>query len=237
MSEDRAASSRAVLALSLGALVLALVGAGLLWWWPANVSPWVPSGTEAQATESSHVTRRDESLRLPSRPSDAGVAQVGSSGAQASSPLPTPSARTLPAPAAQQEAGGTAAGAPLRADEALPARGSDAGRRFHAEPEGIAQAIESALPDIKDCYDKWLELQPELAGQLRVSFTIASDDAGAAHVTGISVGDAGMGHPAFEGCVLSSFLDLEFDQPSGGGVWNVVYPIAFSRDDGGTATP
>lgn len=109
---------------------------------------------------------------------------------------------------------------------------SDAGARFAIDREGIRAAMRSAIPEVKDCYESWLPMNPGLGGKLVVTFTIDTDDAVEGHITQLTVGDAGIGHVPLEGCVLSSLSDLRFDPPLNGPI-NVTYPIVLSTLDGG----
>lgn len=92
--------------------------------------------------------------------------------------------------------------------------------------------MRSAIPEVKDCYESWLPMDPGLGGRLVVTFTIDTDDAVEGRITQLTVGDAGIGHVPLEGCVLSSLSDLRFDPPLNGPI-NVTYPIVLSNLDGG----
>ncbi|MBM4779766.1 MAG: RNA polymerase sigma factor [Archangiaceae bacterium] len=109
---------------------------------------------------------------------------------------------------------------------------SDGGTRFAIDREGIRAAMRSAIPEVKDCYESWLPMNPGLGGRLVVTFTIDTDDAVEGRITQIAVGDAGIGHVPLEGCILSSLSDLRFDPPLNGPI-NVNYPLVLSTLDGG----
>jgi RNA polymerase sigma factor (sigma-70 family) len=137
---------------------------------------------------------------------------VAPPGAPVAAPAPTP---TAPAPVAT-----------------APAPATDAGVRFAVDREGIRAAMRSALPEVKDCYEAWLKLNPSLGGKLVVTLTIDTDDGVEGRVSRIAPLDAGLGHVPFEGCVLSSLADLRFEPPLAGPV-NVSYPFLFSAADAG----
>ena len=102
---------------------------------------------------------------------------------------------------------------------------------FRITPAGIKAAMRQSLPEMKDCYEQWLKMQPTLGGTLKVKFVISpDDDAGVSRVQQVGLApDSGMGSVAFEGCVLNTFSDVEFDhQPNS---TSVTYPIAFSSGD------
>lgn len=86
---------------------------------------------------------------------------------------------------------------------------------------------------MKECYEEWLKVQPSLGGRVVVRFTIDTDDAVEGRVSkALLVGDAGMGHLAMEGCVLSVMSALRFEPPLSG-TMDVTYPLNFSPSDGG----
>ncbi len=114
-----------------------------------------------------------------------------------------------------------------------PSRVVDGGVRFAISREGIKAAMRGAIPELKDCYEAWLKVKPGLAGKIVPRFTIDTDDGEVGKVTQVSLGDAGLGHAAFEGCVLNVVSDLRFDAPMDGEV-QVTYPLVFENRDAGT---
>lgn len=115
---------------------------------------------------------------------------------------------------------------------ATPNGGLDGGVRYPLDKDGIRAAVKSAIPDVKDCYESWLAMNPALGGRLIVKLTIDTDDGVEGRVTRLSLADGGMGNVAFEGCALSSFSDLRFEPPLDGPM-NVTYPLLFSSSDAG----
>ena len=110
---------------------------------------------------------------------------------------------------------------------------SDGGVPYPVDKEGIRAAVKAALPDVRDCYEEWLKVQPELGGRLKASFTIDTDDGVEGKVESVSLGDSGIGHFAMEGCILSAFQGLRFEAPMNGPI-NVTYPLALvPGSDGG----
>jgi hypothetical protein len=104
--------------------------------------------------------------------------------------------------------------------------GVDAGERYPFDKKGLDSAMQSAMPEIDRCYEDWLRAQPTLGGRMKVQFTIDTDDGVEGQVSRVSVGDAGVGNIAFEGCVLSVISALRF-QPPLDGARTVTYPLAF----------
>ena len=116
---------------------------------------------------------------------------------------------------------------------AAPTDDADAGTRYPVSRDGIRNAVRAALPGISDCYSEWLKVQPDLGGKVRVTFTIDTDDGVNGDVKSVSLGDAGIGHFAMEGCILSVFKDLRFEAPLDGPI-SVTYPIALAPSDDGS---
>lgn len=112
------------------------------------------------------------------------------------------------------------------------------GTAYKIDRDGIRAAIRSQMPEIRECYEAWLQQNPRLQGRMVVGFEISADDAGAAEVTQVSLVDGGLGQPFMEGCVLNAFQDLRFEKPpGGGGKVTVNYPITFQLNDAGTGDP
>lgn len=107
----------------------------------------------------------------------------------------------------------------------------DAGMRYALTRDGIRAAVQEGIPGIRECYEEWIKVQPTLGGRVSVRFRIGTDDAGEGKVQGISLGDAGLGHFAMEGCILSAFDELRFEAPENG-TMDVTYPITLSHDGG-----
>lgn len=105
---------------------------------------------------------------------------------------------------------------------------ADAGPLHALDRDGIKGAIGEKLPEIKECYESWLQSNPNLGGKLRVEFQIVEIPGRArGKVQAIEIADGGIGHVAFEGCVRNVFDDLRFEAPKGGEM-RVTYPFAFS---------
>lgn len=102
-------------------------------------------------------------------------------------------------------------------------------RRYTLQADGIRSAVQDSLPEIRDCYEEWLKVNPSIEGRLKVQFTVKTDEQNPADgkVTGVSLGDERLGHLPMEGCVLSVFEDLKFEAPRGGEL-KVTYPIALT---------
>ncbi len=99
---------------------------------------------------------------------------------------------------------------------------------FPTSKDGINDAIREELPEIRECYQSWLELQPELEGIIEVKFVISDVD-GVGEVTRTETMDTtNTDHTLFEGCVLNVMSGLTFEPPEDGGVVIVSYPFEFT---------
>ncbi|MDP3237972.1 MAG: sigma-70 family RNA polymerase sigma factor [Myxococcales bacterium] len=172
-----------------------------------------PSSALPVATSVPSVVRVEPALAAPSA---SPVSPMLAAPVVEPSPLalvPQPSAPTITAPA-------------------TPSGGLDGGVRYPLDKDGIRAAVKSAVPDVKDCYESWLAMNPALGGSLIVKLTIDTDDGVEGRVTRLSLDDGGMGNVAFEGCALSSLSDLRFEPPLDGPM-NVTYPLLFSSTGAG----
>lgn len=115
-----------------------------------------------------------------------------------------------------------------RADRVAEALAADAGHLWTTDAEGIQSAVFESLDGIRECYDGWLELQPDLEGEIVVRFVI-SDGGGGGAVSQAEVVDGTLPeHTFFDGCVLNVMSTMRFEAPPGGGEVVVNYPFAFS---------
>jgi hypothetical protein len=93
--------------------------------------------------------------------------------------------------------------------------------------EFIRQAVrEQYFPFARSCYQELLDREPEAAGKVVMSFTIAGvGDAGV--VDRVELGDdTTMDDPAFTQCMRESMYSTVFEPPpSGATETTVVYPI------------
>jgi hypothetical protein len=93
--------------------------------------------------------------------------------------------------------------------------------------DGIKSAVQEKMPEIRECYEGWLEQNPALAGRMKVEFKIVEiPGRDRARVMSVEVADGGMGHVAMEGCVRNVFKSIRFETPRGGEI-RVTYPLQF----------
>jgi hypothetical protein len=104
---------------------------------------------------------------------------------------------------------------------------ADGGALHALTREGIKGAIAEELPQIRECYEGWLQQNPNLSGKLKVEFTILEiPGRDRAKIQRVEIADGGMGHVAMEGCVRNVFKGMRFEAPRGGEM-RVTYPLSF----------
>jgi hypothetical protein len=130
----------------------------------------------------------------------------GQSGEQESASEPQASAETLPE-AARQPA------------------------KYRIDREGIRGAVRASLPEIRECYESWLQANPDIGGRIAVKLTVTTSDKepNTGLVSAVSLGDERIGHAPMEGCILSVFQELRFEAPEGGKL-DITYPIELRSD-------
>jgi len=104
----------------------------------------------------------------------------------------------------------------------------DATEPWPADADGINGAIGESLGGIRECYQQWLQLDPELAGEVVVAFVIeARGDRGAVTETEVIEATTSK-NTFFEGCLLNVMSDLQFEVPDE--PTTVHYPFLFSSE-------
>lgn len=92
--------------------------------------------------------------------------------------------------------------------------------------------IKAQLPQIKECYDAWLQQEPDLEGVLKVQFTmIAGEDEDGEPiglVADVEVTDSELNNVWMEGCVAGAMEEAELPEPPDGELV-VQYPFDFQR--------
>ena len=88
----------------------------------------------------------------------------------------------------------------------------------------IERVIKRHLNQIRYCYTRELQKDPDLAGKISVKFVIAADGT----VASAEVDTSTLANPVLERCIVSRFQRMKFPAPAGGGVVIVRYPFVFS---------
>ena len=172
----------------------------------------------------------------------AGAPDTPPSDSEASPAAPGPrSAPSAAQPAAPAPASGSEAGHQPLAPAASEAAGDDddsAGgfelrRPYPVDRDGIQAAMTSQIDSIRQCYDAWIQKNPDIEGKLVLGFTIEPDGEAPeeASVRGVEIKDGStVDHVFLEGCVVSAVDELRFEAPRDGGVMTVNYPFMFSNE-------
>lgn len=96
--------------------------------------------------------------------------------------------------------------------------------RGSLDKEIIARVVRQHRNEIRYCYEKELQKNPKLAGQIKVKFTIS----GSGSVISAIVNGSTVKSSAVEGCVTEKIRRWVFPEPKGGGIVIVNYPFNFS---------
>ena len=91
------------------------------------------------------------------------------------------------------------------------------------DPSAIAKVVKSRLTAVKECYERELKRNPQLAGKVVIRFTIEEDG----RVAAVTVEESTLGDPAVGSCIVSRFERFRFPKPEGGAV-TVSYPFIFT---------
>lgn len=121
-------------------------------------------------------------------------------------------------------------------DTPTPTPAPDDEARGSLDPQYIRDAVRELTPLIAECYDRALEQQADLQGNLVVEFTIegAPDVGGVVEET--TIADAStLRHPSLEECVRETMYTLRLPAPEGSGSVHVRYPFRFARTDDSAA--
>jgi len=97
--------------------------------------------------------------------------------------------------------------------------------------EEIQRVISRVMSQIKYCYEKELNKDPNLEGKL-VMFWLISGSGDVQTASASQNTFSGASGPPIEQCVQRIIQRLKFPSPKGGGVVNVTYPFVFSNSGG-----
>lgn len=87
----------------------------------------------------------------------------------------------------------------------------------------IMDVIRAHQAEVKFCYERALQAQPDLGGKVTVAWTIGADG----QVTRAEVLENTVADPSVANCVRARVLTWRFPEPEGGGVVNVTFPWLF----------
>lgn len=96
--------------------------------------------------------------------------------------------------------------------------------RGSLDKEIIRRVVRQHRNEIRYCYEKQLQKNAKLAGQVKVKFTIA----GTGRVISAIVSSSTLKNSSVEGCMTRKIRRWVFPEPKGGGIVIVNYPFNFS---------
>ncbi|MDP2631882.1 MAG: AgmX/PglI C-terminal domain-containing protein [Candidatus Uhrbacteria bacterium] len=88
----------------------------------------------------------------------------------------------------------------------------------------IDAVIKRHMNQIRYCYQRELEKDPELGGKVVTKFVIAKNGS----VSKAETSSSTMNDPTVESCIAGEFRKLQFPKPNGGGIVVVNYPLIFA---------
>jgi len=99
------------------------------------------------------------------------------------------------------------------------------------DSDSLMASIQEQHEEFVRCYDAWLEVEPNLAGRLKVGLTIgqATEEDSLASVIALDVADSDLDHAVFEGCILGALQDLNYEPTESNIVVN--YPLRFRVEE------
>ncbi len=89
--------------------------------------------------------------------------------------------------------------------------------------ETVRRYIQSKLDQIRFCYQKEVQGNPDLAGQVKAEWVILPTG----NVAQVRISQSSLGSNAVESCVISRIQTWRFPSPKGGGTVRVSYPFIF----------
>ncbi len=92
------------------------------------------------------------------------------------------------------------------------------------DKEIIRRVVRQHRNEVRYCYEKELQKDPNLGGKVDVKFVIAATG----KVQSAVVAGSTMGNAAVEGCIAKKVKRWVFPQPKGGGIVVVKYPFVFT---------
>lgn len=92
----------------------------------------------------------------------------------------------------------------------------------------IARVMRNVLSQVRYCFEKELNGNPNLAGKVSMTFVIGADG----KVSNVDVADSSLQHEPTEQCVSRVIQRLRFPEPRGGGTVTVNYPFVFQSAGG-----
>jgi len=91
----------------------------------------------------------------------------------------------------------------------------------------IDRVVRQQLNGIRACYQRGLQLRPDLGGKVVARFVIGADGS----VSEVTLRSSTLGEPTVQACIQGRLAGMTFPAPPGGGIVIVSYPFVFSPAD------
>jgi TonB family protein len=91
------------------------------------------------------------------------------------------------------------------------------------DKDTVRRYIQTKMDQIRWCYQQEVQKNPDLAGQIVLSWVIAPTG----KVIGVKISSSSMGNASVESCIASRISTWQFPSPRGGGTVRVNYPFIF----------
>lgn len=92
------------------------------------------------------------------------------------------------------------------------------------DKQDVDRAVKMRMDKIRGCYQRSLQRDPSLAGEIVVRFEVQRDGT----IASASIKRSSIGNSGVESCVREQFLQMKFPPLSGNQTVQVTYPIVFS---------
>jgi hypothetical protein len=112
------------------------------------------------------------------------------------------------------------------------AGGSASPNKAVANRDDIRESIRELLPQIKDCFEQALKLNPDLEGTAKVEFVLSKAPDGGAYAREGEVNNSTVNAPLLEACLLDRVQHAHFKELKGEGEVRVSYPFKFGSSSG-----
>ncbi len=93
----------------------------------------------------------------------------------------------------------------------------------YCDPADIRRVVEARSPAIQHCYERELQTDPELAGNLTMNWRVELDGSS----SNVMVVESSLNHQGVEGCISRTIERMRFDEPDGG-MCDINYPFVFT---------
>ncbi len=93
--------------------------------------------------------------------------------------------------------------------------------------EAMDQVVKRHLAQLRYCYQRQLNKDPDIQGKVVVKITVAADGT----VSSATIKSTTMNNESVESCLAGRFMRFQFPEPENGKIVTATYPLVFSIDD------